>query len=343
MKPGHIRVFDGLRITTGHLNHLQAGIQSSFEDLRSIVGTGPVRGMSVSIAEDKVTMQPGLAIDGSFNRIVSDDPLTQPVAFASGDTEKYVVVKYQAVEDGIVEGQPTLIFDSCVMSILDAPPDPKDNFVVIAKLVKTDLGVSVEPSGESVKDAGPVPDSKPALSSPALQVAQGVIRLDGTQSDLIVPTDPETLGEQELSLQFSALSISALVLISADVKLATESDTGAPTEFHIECSAGGEATIGATSIDQFSISNCPASDFSESDLARLFLTPPEAAKTPALGNLYLGFRLKQAQSGALKVSCVIQSASTLDSEASQAIAVRKPSVSWRALLAWKALGVSAVK
>src|SRR5262245_51174184 len=109
MKPNHIRVFDGLRITTGHVNHLQTAIRTSLEDLRNIIGAGVQRGLTVTASGDgdEITIQPGLAFDANGNRIVCDDPITIPVAFASDVTLQYVSVKYEQVEEGVVEGQPT--------------------------------------------------------------------------------------------------------------------------------------------------------------------------------------------------------------------------------------------
>ena len=40
MQPAQIRVFDGLRLTTEHLNHLQAALRSGVQDLREILGLG---------------------------------------------------------------------------------------------------------------------------------------------------------------------------------------------------------------------------------------------------------------------------------------------------------------
>jgi len=105
----------------------------------------------------------------------------------------------------------------------------------------------------------------------------------------------------------------------------------------------GEATVSDAAVDQFSISSCPPYDLSEGDVARLFLTLPDEAKLESFGNLYLALGLGRTGSGALKVSCVLESGAELASEAVQAIAARKPSVSWRAQFGWKALGVSAGK
>jgi hypothetical protein len=137
-------------------------------------------------------------------------------------------------------------------------------------------------------------------------------------------------------------SVAAHALLSADVTvLPAPGETSG--EFCVECVAHGEATANDAAVDQFSVSGCPPYDFSEGDVARLFLALPEAAKLESLSNLYLALRLGRTGSGALKVSCVLESAAELSSEAVQAIAVQKPSVSWRALFAWKALGVSAGK
>jgi hypothetical protein len=139
MKPAQIRVFDGLRITTDHVNHLQGALASGFEDLRQILGLGHAQtGLDVAVADDgTVTIQPGVAFDFEKNRLACDDPLNLKVSFAQLDQAKYICLKYEQVEDGAVEGHPTMIWDSCSGLVRDVLPDPKENLVTLVRVVKT--------------------------------------------------------------------------------------------------------------------------------------------------------------------------------------------------------------
>lgn len=138
MKPGLIQVFDGLRITTQHMNHLQGSFHSALQDIRQILGTGKVHsGFDVvKEGDNKITVMPGLAFDFQRNRIVCDEPKTMEVNIQDIDETQYVCVKHEQVEDGAVEGKPTLIWDSCSILMLKTVPDQKDNIIPIAALIR---------------------------------------------------------------------------------------------------------------------------------------------------------------------------------------------------------------
>ncbi len=151
MRPAQIRVFDGLRITTDHVNHLQGALSSGFEDLREILGLGrPQTGLAVSIADDgTATIQTGTAFDEQKNRVACDTPLTVKVLFGDKDTCKFICLKYEQVEDTAVEGHPTMIWDSCSALVRDTWPDPKENLVTVAKVEKgADGKLHVHPAHE---------------------------------------------------------------------------------------------------------------------------------------------------------------------------------------------------
>ena len=161
MKPGHLEVFDGLRITTEHMEHLQEALHSAVQDLREILGLGKVyTGFDVA-AEDAQTIivMPGLAFDLKKNRIVCDEPQTVPVSFAEGTTALYVCARHETVEDGLVENRPTLIWDSCRVVLRPTPPGPDDNLVPLARLDQTEDGTSFtvvrlpEPEAEQAEPA----------------------------------------------------------------------------------------------------------------------------------------------------------------------------------------------
>lgn len=154
MRPAQIRVFDGLRITTDHVNHLQGALASGFEDFREVLGLGrPQTGLEVSIADDgTATIQPGTAFDQQKNRLACDTPLTLKVAFGPEDAAKVICLKYEQVEDGAVEGHPTMIWDSCSALVRDTWPDPKENLVTLVKVVKDKDGKLVLHGGRDERD-----------------------------------------------------------------------------------------------------------------------------------------------------------------------------------------------
>ena len=146
MKPGLIQVFDGLRITTQHMNHLQGSFHSALQDIRQILGAGQVHSgfEVVKEGENKIKVMPGLAFDFERNRIVCDEPKTVDVSFEDIDETQYVYVKYKQVEDGVVEGKPTLIWDTCTILTLKAQPEQKDNIVPIAALIRKEKDETFE-------------------------------------------------------------------------------------------------------------------------------------------------------------------------------------------------------
>jgi hypothetical protein len=152
MKPAQIRVFDGLRITTDHVNHLQGALASGFLDFREILGLGEAqKGLDISVQDDgSVMIAPGVAFDFHGNRLACDDPLPLKLTFAPEDKEKFICLKYELVEDGTVEGHPTMIWDSCSALVRDALPDEKENLVTLARVVKDANGkLCVRPPEES--------------------------------------------------------------------------------------------------------------------------------------------------------------------------------------------------
>jgi hypothetical protein len=142
MKPGQIQVFDGLRLTTQHLQHLQGAFHSAVQDIRQILGLGLVhQGFEVVQDSDQtVTVMPGVAFDFLKNRIVSDEPRILEVKFGEGEIIKFVCVKYDQVEDGLVEGRATLIWDSCAIQLRPTLPDPAENEVPLCALTPKKAG-----------------------------------------------------------------------------------------------------------------------------------------------------------------------------------------------------------
>ncbi len=141
MKPGSIQVFDGLRMTTRHMNHLQDSFHSALREIRRILGAGRVHSgfEVVKEGDDRIAVTPGLAFDFENNRIVCDEPETVEVNMEDMDETRYVCVKYEQVEDGVVEGAPTLIWDSCSIVMRSAPPGPDENIIPTAALNRNEV------------------------------------------------------------------------------------------------------------------------------------------------------------------------------------------------------------
>lgn len=205
MRPAQIRVFDGLRLTTEHVNHLQDALRSSVEDLREIAGLGVVqRGFDVSAADDQsIVVQPGLAFDFHKNRVVFDEPRTVPVAFGRGEDSQFVCVEYEQAEDGKVEDQFTLIWDSGSVVLRPALPEPADNLIAIAELSKAPDGSFTiarlpRPGTETVTGAAGSVESDP-LAGPAHE-------LPGDTAAATPPATPPAAGAPGASQNGAAAS-----------------------------------------------------------------------------------------------------------------------------------------
>jgi hypothetical protein len=187
MRPGHIQVFDGLRITTEHMKHLQGAFHSAVRDIREILGLGKIyRGFQVTVESNTViSVQPGLAFDFEKNRIVSDEPKIFDVEFGDGEDTKYVCIEYSQVEDCVIEGRPTQVWDSCAVSMRSAMPEPQENLIPIAELVRnTEAGKALEvisllPTEEKGKAEG------------------GQAEEDDQETEAEIEEEAEDLGEEE--------------------------------------------------------------------------------------------------------------------------------------------------
>jgi hypothetical protein len=185
MRPARIRVFDGLRIATEHVDHLQDSLQSSIEELREVAGLGRVlRGFEVVREGDTgVVVGPGLAFDRRRRRLALDEPQRVEVVPLPGRAPQYVCLQHQGVEDGEVEGRATLIWDSVSVVVHDTPPAPADDAVALAKVVYGSSGAdapftleavtadAAEPAAEEELPAAPAakeePPAAPAPAEPA--------------------------------------------------------------------------------------------------------------------------------------------------------------------------------
>src|SRR5688572_28028051 len=136
MQPGYVRVFDGLRVCIEHIEHFQESQHYVLGDLRRIAGVGRVhRGFTVSAGSpgtNEIIVQPGLAFDYDGRRLVSDETVTLAGPMLAGSSPAFVCASYLPVEEGLVDGRPTLGFDSARVEVRTAPPALGENVVVLA-------------------------------------------------------------------------------------------------------------------------------------------------------------------------------------------------------------------
>jgi hypothetical protein len=167
MRPGHLRVFDGLRITTEHVEHLQGALHSAIQDIRGILGLGRVHeGLRAVVQQpDAILVEPGFAFDLEGNRIACDEPQTIEVSFAAAQETLFLCVEYQQVPTDEVEGKPVQIWDSCSLLLRPDLPAAADNQIPIARLQKrSDNEAGFDLHGVFA------PDERPAPPEPADRV-----------------------------------------------------------------------------------------------------------------------------------------------------------------------------
>lgn len=243
MRPGQIQVFDGLRLTTEHLDHFQGSLHSAIQDIRGILGLGRVfSGFEVAAGEGgTVTVQPGVAFDFRKNRIVSDEPKSVPVTFADATDTAYVCVKYDQIEDRPVEGRFTIIWDDVSFEVRAAPPAVADNLVPLAKVMRTADG-ALEVTAYELEDAGTADDTAPQTAANTLNVKQGVQRLP---EDPAAGAYPAAAFAQELRSALESADAGTagapLVIALASTELAAGFDATTLT-----CYVTWSATIEAT-------------------------------------------------------------------------------------------------
>jgi hypothetical protein len=276
VRPARIHVFDGLRVATEHIDHLQDGLHSSIEDLREAAGLGRiVRGFDVKAdGPTAVVVGPGLAFDHARNRVAVDEPQRIDVSFPGGQDAQYLCAKYERVEDHQVEGKPTLVWDSTSLLLQPTLPAPTDDPIPLAKLVRTqDAGgpsfevVALDaPAPTEAPDAPePAPETTPTpppapAEQPALRVQQGVVPLpsgagaqDGGIQALVAALrarlggEPDgdvrvTLGASDVSVDFPLAGITCDTSLSAEVRPTSKPGWQCSTAAH------GEATFLAGNV-----------------------------------------------------------------------------------------------
>jgi hypothetical protein len=293
VKPGRIQVFDGLRVATEHIDHMQDALHSSIEDLREVIGLGRVlHGFEVQPEGDQaIVVGPGLAFDNRRNRVVVDEPKRLDVTFPAGQDTRYVCARYEEVEDGEVEGRSTLLWDSTAVVLADTLPAPEDDLVPIAKLVRgaddgfeiVQLGPPSPPDGEGEEaaptDAAPEATPAPAEGAAApLRVAQGVLDLSQAAATEPGPLPAmaaalraraagaeETgdvrvvLGATEVPLKPPPAALSFATSLSATLQ-AADGARG-----HGQATSQGEATLANGTVAQFGLATLHLSRRPEPD------------------------------------------------------------------------------
>lgn len=329
MRPGHLNVFDGLRMTTEHMNYLQGSFQSAVQDLRGILGLGVVhQGFEVVAEGNGVTVQPGLAFDQQGNRIVLDTPATIETNFAAGENTKYVCVKYDQIEDGEVEGRFTLVWDSCSVVLMPELPAPEDNLVALARVDRVGgnglvevrkivPAAPVEPAPEEPVAAAPEEPASEAAAEASAEVApeqptvrmvvrQGVARLSNTQT------------KASVGLDFELLSLSCHTVFTATRSSKAAEEEEAKAYSYATC-AHGEATFASDGVSQFVVAG---SKLIEDAIGCLYYAGPGAAE--------LLIKVSKSESGEF----------TLAAEEIRKTEDQGEVFEWEALVAWKALGES---
>lgn len=227
MRPARIQVFDGLRIATEHLDHLQDGLHSSIEDLREAAGLGRiVRGLEVTVDGPGVVVAPGLAFDRARNRVAVDEPQRIDVTFPIGQDTQYVCAKYERVEDHEVEGKPTMVWDSTSLLLQSTLPAPADVSIPLAKLVRSPDGASFQLVAPDAPEsaASPVSTETTSASETTTATATATSMESSTTSDTATATSTESSTATETG------TVSTTETTPANEEVGTETESAPASE-----------------------------------------------------------------------------------------------------------------
>ncbi|HYN82264.1 MAG TPA: hypothetical protein VES88_12230 [Gemmatimonadaceae bacterium] len=288
MQPRNIEVFDGLRITTDHFDHLQGSIHSALEDFRGILGLGRVhRGFGVTaVDEHSIQMDPGLAFDAQRRRVVSDEPVKLEVPAAIATAPQFVCLSYDQGADGEVEGHLTRVWDSARIDIRATAPAATDDAIMIAELQPAGGGgftirmggvaTVVEAADEETLTAVPKSDTATEPLAPRFAVRSGVFAMPDATVDRSVTArmasamragasagapvaSSERLASQEVlaGIAIATISIDAVARLAASPS--ADGEPGAGDWWRSESAGHGQGHVGDDgSIPQFgaSMSTC---------------------------------------------------------------------------------------
>ena len=346
MRAARIRVFDGLRIATEHVEHLQDSVHSSIEELREAVGLPRiVRGLAVRAdGDDAIVVETGLAFDARRRRLAVDEPLRVEVAPAPGVATRYVCLGHEGVEDGEVEGRPTLVWDSVTVALRDAPPT--DDFLALARLVQGEgdtftVGPLEEPEPPAEEPAG-----APAGPQPApLRVAVGVARLPG---DAPEAADPFTallaalrepaegsppvrvpLAATDVALEFPPASVGLTVRLSATVQGPDGGSVTTEGAGHGEVALGDGAKFGLLTLRR-------ADEDAGSQLAQ-----DAVAALPLRASLRLLADVHPAPPAGFGLACALVWGGPRDEAQLAALEAELMGLTWELVAGWRAIGAAA--
>ena len=101
---------DGLRVTTEHMAHLQDRLREAVFDLRCAVGLGRIAwGLRATLADNTVTLNPGVAFAANGTRLSIDTMAGLPVPAEAGALRLVLTAANADREALRVGGEPTLI------------------------------------------------------------------------------------------------------------------------------------------------------------------------------------------------------------------------------------------
>jgi len=144
---GKVNFFDGMRVSRGHLDHLQNLLLSAAVQGRGAVGAGVVCGLEVVAAEArKVQVKPGLAFDNQGRGVLLKTPQEIDLS-ATGAGTVYMAIKHTLSASGVVGGVSTILSDGVEVIVKVAPPPFDDGSVVFARLDLQAEGVVVAQLG----------------------------------------------------------------------------------------------------------------------------------------------------------------------------------------------------
>jgi hypothetical protein len=360
MKPARIQVFDGLRLTTEHFDHLQSAMQSTVEDVREAVGLGVVyRGCQVSIADTTVTVQPGLAFDGQKGRLVLDEPKAATLDLAPGEDTRFVCLKYDQVWTDKVGDQFTLVFDSCLVELSPTLPSPLSGLLAIARIDRTRSGFNIT----LLNRAGSAQADRQADGTHAAAwVHQGVVELDpGEESgtdlaglllaplrDSLAAQPSQTpnlrlaLMQHAVALDFPFATLSSHVMLSATVNLPATSSSPASARTYGAVSHG-EATWMGADVAQFGlgtelvhdgVASVPIGDVVEAEAAQR----PSVHTLLSMARIVIG--VAHATTLGFNLVVNLHWMGGIDEQGIAVLDATRPTLTWRAAVGFKAQGVA---
>jgi hypothetical protein len=359
--PNQIRVFDGLRITTEHVEHLQAGFATAVQDLRTIAGLNRVhRGFEVvASGDDSIEVRPGLAFDSAGNRIVSDQPQVLAVEWAPEEAQMYVCISYEQVLTGEIEQHPTLVFDSGAISIEGEPPAEGSGGIILARLVRTpenESGFRIEPAPrppdvptpEEPVAAAEAPSVLPlrvvlglAHLAPSPDAPSLIQLLSSLRDEAVV-----TLAEVPLRLDFEPLGLSCDTHLAIELTFLNEAEGSEAAAVQVRsavANARGEASFSERGeVAQQSVSDIQT--YAGDELAgRRAISVSDAAlaviqvEAPGPAGVEVQITIFREESGSPAVRCSLAGKGATTQDLIEILTTAEASLSWQATVAWRAL------